>query len=444
MQAHVDLCTFLCDAGRGDDAVALLDDVLERTPDAPWALSLKAGVLDAERRAEEALVVHEALIARAPQAAVPWLNYGHTLKTVGRPADAIAAYRRALALDPDNGFAWHGLASLRTYRFGLDDVMAMERALSRARGGLGTVQLHFAMGKAYADQDRFEASFRHYAKANDLRSGLVPYDADATSDLVRAIRAVFTPGRLARAATPVRGAPAPIFIVGMPRSGSTLIEQILASHPLVEALGERHELNEIAAGLGDTSPAGWASLVGTLGADELRELGDRYLESVRRYRHSDRPFFTDKMPANWQYAGLIRFILPQAKIIDVRRHRLACCFSAFTTYFNSRTPMPANLADLARYYDDYVDAVDHVDMASPGFIHKVCYEDLIDDVEGEVRHLLARLDLPFDSGCLRFHENPRAVYTPSAQQVRQPINRDGLERWRSYEIWLDPLKNAQA
>lgn len=442
VQAHADLCAFLCSRARAAEALALLDDVVDRQPDSLWALSLKAAVLDAGQRTEEALAVHETLIARASQAAVPWLNYGRALKTVGRVADAVAAYRRSLALDPACGVAWWALADLRTVPFEAGDIARMEEALLRARGDLDTVQLHFAMGKAQADLGQFEASFRHYEQANDLRGRVVAYDAGAMDALVREIEAMFAPDLLARSAEPGRGAPVPIFIVGMPRSGSTLVEQILASHPLVEGLGELPELHEIATRLGGASPAGWIRAVKNLGAEELRELGETYLASTCRYRRTDRPFFTDKMPANWQYVGLIRLILPEARIIDVRRHRFACCFSTFTTYFNRRTSMPANLFDLGRYYQAYVEAIDHFEPLLPGTLHRVCYEEIVEDIEREARRLLAHLDLPFDPACLRFHENSRAVYTPSAQQVRRPINRDGLDRWRAYEPWLEPLRNA--
>ena len=442
VQAYADLCAFLCGEGRGDDALTLLDEVLDRMPETPWALSLKAAVLDTEHRTEEALVVHEALIERASQAAIPWLNYGHALKTVGRLADAVAAYRRSLALDPASGFAWWGLADLRIIPFDADDVARMEQALGQARGYLGTVQLHFAMGKAYADLGRFETSFRHYELANDLRGRLVPYDAGATSGLVREIEAVLTSDLFTRPAEPSRGVSAPIFIIGMPRSGSTLVEQILASHPLVEGLGELPELKELATRIGGASPAGWARVVATLGAEELRGLGESYLASTHRYRRTDRPFFTDKMPANWQYVGLIRLILPEAKIVDVRRHPIACCFSTFTTYFNSRTSVPTSLFDLGRYYQAYIDAIGHFEGFLPGGLHRVHYEQIVEDLEGEVRRLLTRLDLPFDPASLRFHENSRTVHTPSSQQVRRPINRDGLDRWRAYNSWLGPLRGT--
>jgi hypothetical protein len=223
----------------------------------------------------------------------------------------------------------------------------------------------------------------------------------------------------------------------MPRSGSTLVEQILSSHPMVEGAGELSQLGEIVDRIGTP----WPQALPELGADALRALGQDYLAATRRFRRTDRPFFTDKMPSNWRYVGLIQLILPNAKIVDVRRHPLACGFSCFATYFSRDTAFPTSLDDLARYYRGYARMMDHLDAVLPGRIHRVQYERLVEDLEGETRRLLAYLDLPFHEACLRFHENPRAVHTPSAQQVRRPINRDGLGRWRDYEPWLAPLKD---
>lgn len=444
--AYVELASLLCRIGRVDEAIAMIEDVLASQPRAAWALSLKTAVLETQHRSDEALPVHEALVSLAPRAAVPWLNYGHALKAVGRLADAVAAYRRSLELDPVNGFAWWGLANLRTVQLGAQDVALMERVLPHATDDLSRIQLHFALGKALGDLGRFEPSFRHYEQANAIRGEFVPYDAEAVGDLVRRAATTFTPEFLAQRLGQGCDAPDPIFIVGMPRSGSTLVEQILASHPMIEGTGELPELNDIAKSVGRTGEAEpcWTDAVSTLGADELRALGESYLARTRRFRRTGRPFFTDKMPANWRYLGLIHLILPNAKIIDVRRDPLACCVSAFATYFNRETQFPASLSDLAGYYHDYADAVGHFEAVLPGRIHRVSYEKLVEDLEGEMRCLLTYLGLPFDKACLRFYENPRAVHTPSAQQVRRPINRDGLERWRSYEPWLGPLKNGLA
>lgn len=434
--AYVELASLLCGAGRADEALAMFDGVLAVQPRSLWALSLKAAVLESERRSEEALATHEALVSRAPGAAVPWLNYGHALSACGRPDEAVAAYRRSLECDPDNGFAWWGLANLRTVRLSAKDVALMEGALPRAADDLHRILLHFALGKALGDVNSFEASFGHYEQANRIRGQVLPYDAKATADRVSQAATTFTPELLAQRSGLGCNAPDPIFIVGMPRSGSTLVEQILDSHPLIEGTGELPALGEIAARLGAMGERSAARLE----PGELKALGESYIAATRRHRRTERPLFTDKMPANWQHIGLIKLALPRAKIIDVRRDPLACCFSAFTTYFNRQTCVPTSLQDWGRYYRAYADMVGILDAAAPGSIHRVSYESLVHDLEGEVRRLLDYLGLPFDEACLRFHENPRAVYTPSAQQVRQSINRSGLDRWRSYERWLDPLK----
>jgi Tfp pilus assembly protein PilF len=441
LPAYVDLASLLCRAGRAEAMLALLDGVLTRQPRTAWALSLKAAVLETDRRVEEALEVHEALVARAPNASVPWLNYGNALQATGRVDEAVAAYRRALAQDPSNGFAWWGLANLRTVPLSAGDVAEMERALPRSADPLGRAQLHFALGKALGDVGRFEESFRQYAQGNSARARLVAYDPRGASDLARHARATFTPAFLAKRTGQGCDAPDPIFIVGMPRSGSTLVEQILASHPLVEALGELPVLQNIAGRISGETDAGqgWPEAVAGLGAAELRALGERYLADTRRLRRTGRPFFTDKMPSNWRYLGLIHAILPNAKIVDVRRDPLACCFSAFTTYFNRETRFPTSLEDLGRYYRDYTGLADSFAAARPARVHRLRYERLVDDLEDEVRRLLAYLGLPFDEACLRFHESRRAIHTPSAQQVREPINRKGLGRWRAYEPWLAPL-----
>lgn len=441
ISAYIDLSSLLCRLNRAGEAISLLDDVIGRQPSAHWALSLKASILTDERRVREALVVHEDLLALAPEAAIPLMNYGYALKTVGRFKEAVVAYRKSLDIDPANGFSWCGLANLRTVVFDEGDVYLLERALRNASDNAHLTQLHFALGKALGDLGRFEGSFRHYQQANDIRRKLVPYDPATVGTLVNETEAVFTPEFIKRNTPGGVGGAEVIFIVGMPRSGSTLIEQILASHPMVEGLGELFELQNIATRLIGTDPirAAWPQAVANLSAAELRSLGENYLESARRFKKTDRPFFTDKMPSNWQHIGLIQLMLPEAKIVDARRHPLACCFSNFTTYFNLQTSVPNSLEELAQHYGHYVRMMAHFDAVAPSRIQRVHLERVIADFENEVRRLLAYLNVPFDQGCLRFNENSRAIHTPSAAQVRQPINTEGLGRWRNYEKWLSPL-----
>jgi hypothetical protein len=311
------------------------------------------------------------------------------------------------------------------------------------------VQQQFALGKAHGDQGRFEASFDYYQQANMLRGALVPYDPRATREAVRAHREILAPSFFAERRShghDAHDAHDVIFIVGMPRSGSTLVEQILASHPRIEGAGELFELQEIATAISgnDISGAYLPGALAKLPASALKTLGQRYLDATRRHRKSDRSRFTDKMPANWRFAAPIHLILPNARIVDVRRDPLSCCLSAFSTYFNRESSFPANLHDLARYHNDYTRMMDYMDAVLPGRVHRLQYERLVENPEAEIRRLLDYPGLPFAPSCLRFHENPRPIYTPSAQQVRSPINRSGLDRWRDYESWLSPLKQGLA
>lgn len=438
---HADLSSLLCRMGRADEALALLDRAMTRHPTGIWPLSIKSGVLSAERRIEESLHVHEQLVARVPDSSVLWMNHAHALKTMGRAEQAVMAYRRSLELDPANGAAWWGLANLRTIPLGADDIRIMEQALPAIGDPFQEVQIRFALGKAFADLGQFERSFGQYQQANAMRGTLVPYDPRTTRELVlsheEALSATFFTERDGG------GHPAddPIFIVGMPRSGSTLVEQMLACHPMVEGTGELFELQDIAATLSGNGTAGepLPDAMAKLTPGELEALGRRYLDATRRHRRSDRRHFTDKMPANWRFVALIRLILPNAKIVDVRRDPVPCCLSAFSTCFNRGTSFPANLCDLARYHDDYIRMMDRIDATLPGYVHRLRYERLVEDPETEIRRLLHQLGLDFDPSCLRFHESRRPVHTPSAQQVRLPINRLGLDRWRNYEPWLLPL-----
>ena len=439
--AHADLSSLLCHMGRATEALALLDREIVRHPASIWPLSIKSGVLSAERRIEESLHVHEKLVARVPDSPVLWMNYGYALKTIGQTEQAVAAYRRSLQLDPVNGAAWWGLANLRTIPLEADDINTMEQALPEAGDPFQKVQFQFALGKALADHGRFEQSFGHYQQANALRGALVPYDPRITRELVLSHEESLPPLFFAERHGCGHPADDVIFIVGMPRSGSTLVEQMLAGHPMVEGAGELFELQEIAAAISDNDKAGESlpDAMARLTPSELEALGRRYLDATRRHRKSDRRYFIDKMPANWRFIALIRLILPNARIVDVRRDPLSCCLSAFTTYFNRESRFPANLHDLAQYHNDYIRMMDYGDAVFSGHVYRLHYESLVEKPEAEIRRLLNHLGLDFDPSCLRFHESRRPVHTPSAQQVRLPINRSGLDRWRNYEPWLSPL-----
>jgi hypothetical protein len=326
-------------------------------------------------------------------------------------------------------------------------VEIMRQALARPDlDGEDRYHLHFALGKALEDQDRYAESFEHYAAGNALRRKSVVYDAEETSEHVRRSMAVFTPEFFAARKGFGHPAPDPIFIVGLPRAGSTLLEQILATHSQVEGTMELPDIIAIARRLSGRKARSKASnypeMLADLTAKDFDALGAEYIERTRVQRKLVRPFFIDKMPNNFAHAGLIHLILPNAKIVDARRHPLGCCFSAYKQHFARGQAFSYDLGELGRYYGDYVSLMTHMDCVLPGRIHRVFYEAMVDDPEREVRSLLAYCGLPFEEQCLEFYRNDRAVRTASSEQVRQPIFREGVEQWKHFEPWLGPLKES--
>jgi len=409
--------------------------------------NLRAVILVKIGEYRQAIELYEQVLAAHPEHPKIWLSYGHTLATAGREADSVAAYRRSIALSPQLGEAYWSLANLKTFRFADADVAAMRAQL--AREGLTSLErahMNFALGKALEDQRSFDESFKHYAAANRLRRQTIDYVAEETTQFVSRSRELLSKEFFAARAEYGCIAADPIFIVGMPRAGSTLIEQILASHSSVEGTMELPDILMLAAELAGTRKASeeprYPAILADLAAEACRALGARYLEQTRIQRKTDKPFFIDKMPNNFLHLGLILLALPRAKIIDARRHPMACCFSGFKQEFAQGQHYTYSLEDIGLYYRDYVDFMAHFDQILPGRIHRVIYESMVDDTEVEIRRLLDYCELPFEHACLRFHENPRAVRTPSAQQVRKPIFRDAVDQWRNYDTWLGPLEQA--
>jgi tetratricopeptide (TPR) repeat protein len=432
---------------RPAEALEQLARLLERDPHNPGYRSLQAAALGRVGEYGQAVEVYEALLDRLPQHAKLWMSYGHALKTAGRQADSIASYRRAIAIEPGFGEAWWSLANLKTVRFAPDDVAAMTAALDR--DGLSEddrFHLHFALGKALEDVGDHAASFGHYSEGNRLRRAELDYDADETRAHIARSRALFTPGFFAARAGQGCPAPDPIFVVGLPRSGSTLVEQILASHSLVEGTHELPDILTLARRLGERrgghAESRYPEALAALSPEALRSLGEEYLERTRVQRKTDRPFFIDKMPNNWAHVGLIQLILPNARIVDARRHPLGCCFSGFKQHFARGQAFTYDLTDIGRYYADYVRMMAHFDAVLPGRVHRVIYEEMVADTEAMIRRLLDHCGLPFEDACLRFWETDRAVRTASSEQVRRPIFTDAADHWRRYEPWLGPLKAA--
>jgi tetratricopeptide (TPR) repeat protein len=380
-----------------------------------------------------------------------WQNLGHVLKTLGHQADAIEAYRQAVVHQPTMGEAWWSLANLKTVKFGPEDIAAMEQALTSLEADAASRQedifhLHFSLGKGLEDAKDYAASFLHYDEGNRLRRAMVRHDAAEFSAEVAATAQAFTADLLARMGAGGCPAPDPIFIVGLPRSGSTLVEQILASHSQVEGTMELPDMMMIASRLQSRVDEGefadFRAMIASLTTADRVRLGEEYLERTRVHRQTGKPLFIDKMPNNWQHVGLIRLILPNAKVIDARRHPLSCCFSGWKQHFARGQAFSYDLGDIGRYYRDYVGLMAAWDAAAPGAVHRVFYEEMVTNTEEEVRHLLDHLSLPFEPGCLEFYRNERAVRTASSEQVRQPIFTSGIEHWKNYEAWLAPLIEA--
>jgi tetratricopeptide (TPR) repeat protein len=432
---------------KSEQALAQAELLLKHDPTNPGLRALRAAILVRVGEYHRAIESYEGLLAEYPTMPKGWMSYGHALKTVGRPKESIAAYRKAIALLPSLGEAWWSMANLKTFRFVASDVAAMREALALPDLAEEDRQhLEFALGKALEDQGAFEDSFAHYARGNELRRKSVPYDVDATRDFVRLAKALFTPEFFASRADGGSDAPDPIFIIGLPRAGSTLVEQILASHSQIEGTMELPDLLAIARRLGGRGKkpdlAAYLATLPGLDAGTRTALGAEYLRRTRIQRKTAKPFFIDKMPNNFHHVGLIQLILPRAKIVDARRHPLGCCVSNFKQHYAHGQAFAYDLVDIGRYYHDYVELMAHFDAVLPGRIHRVFHENMVEDPEREIRALLEFCGLPFEEACVNFHQTERAVRTASSEQVRRPIFSEGVEQWRNYEPWLDPLKAA--
>ena len=430
--------------GKSLETVAQADRLIATDPANPLYRQLRAAALLQFGDHEQAAQAYRQVLDARPDLALTWMAYGHALKTLGRQAEAVAAYRESLRLRPHLGEAWWSLANLKTVPFDAEDTARMETELVRpALADEDRFHLMFALGKAYEDAGDDAAAFARYDAANALARAELDYDAAETSGHVARSKALLSASFFAARAGQGSPRPDPIFIVGLPRSGSTLIEQILASHSQVEGTQELPDLGAMAERLGGharrPSESAYPDVLAALSPSELAALGEEYLTRAQAHRKSAAPLFIDKMPNNFAHVGLIQLILPNAKIIDARRHPVGCCFSAFKQHFALGQAFTYSQDDLARYYRDYVELMAHFDAVLPGRVHRVIYERLVADPDGEVRRLLAHCGLPFEDACLRFYENARPVRTASSEQVRRPIFTDATDHWRRFEPWLGPL-----
>lgn len=445
--ARYNYATVLYRQNRPGEAIVEIDKLLADEPRNPGYRGLKAAALGQVGEYQGAADGYAQLLREFPQQPKAWMSYGHVLKTMGRQAEGVEAYRHALSLAPGLGEAWWSLANLKTLRFDAGDIAVMRAQLERTDlPDEDRFHLQFALGKALEDAGDDAASFQAYAAGNALRRASLDYDPEEAGVHVRRSKALFTqPFFASREGV---GCPArdPIFVVGLPRSGSTLVEQILASHSVVEGTMELPDIAALARQVGGRRKVGEGSAypeaLAELDAKALADLGEAYLERTRIQRKLGRPMFIDKMPNNFAHVGLIHLILPNARIIDARRHPLGCGFSAFKQHFARGQAFSYSLEDIGRYYADYVALMAHFDAVLPERVHRVFYEAMVADPEREVRLLLDYCGLPFEAACLKFYENDRAVRTASSEQVRRPIFADGVDHWRRFEPWLEPLKAA--
>ncbi len=396
-------------------------------------------------RCDAGIARYREILRTEPRRGELHLLIGHAQKTIGSLDEAIDSYRRAYHHRPDFGDAFWSLANTKTYRFTdaeIEHIQRHEQASNIAQDD--RIHLCFAAGKAFEDGNRFDRSFAYYERGNALQLAQSGYKPEVNESRVQAQMEFCTGELFARRRGVGHDCRDPIFIVGLPRAGSTLLEQIIASHRQVDGTLELHNILALAQRLRGRQAeklSRYPRILQELDDDYFRRFGEQYIEQTRAYRGSA-PFFIDKMPNNFMHIGLIRLILPNAKVIDARRNPMACCFSCFKQLFGEGQEFTYGLAEVGRYYRSYVRLMDHWDEALPGFVLRVRHEDVVDDLETQVRRILDFCGLPFEENCLRFHRTERNIRTPSSEQVRQPIYRDGLDRWRRFEAHLGPLREA--
>jgi cytochrome c-type biogenesis protein CcmH/NrfG len=438
------LAPVLQDLGRLLEADAAARHLLAIEPDNAQNWVVLGSISIRLMRQDEALRAYLEAQRLNPQEVRLQMSLGHLHKTAGRRSESEQAYKASLQLDPGHAEAYWSLADLKNYTFSEAEVAAM-RALLAATGRerSSEAQLHFALGRALEQRHEYPEAFSHYARGNALRRLDSPFDIGRFEAKTARVRRYFDQAFFAARAGAGCDDPAPIFIVGLPRSGSTLVEQILASHSQVDGTMELQNILTIVREF-DRRDANWDAYPESLrevSAQQLRGLGQRFLGETAPLR-SGRAHFIDKMPNNFSHVGLIHVLLPRATVIDVRRHPLDACFSTFRQYFAEGQSFSYDLEDLGRYYRCYLQLMDHWDEVLPGKVLHVSYEALVRDPENCVRRLLAHCQLPFESACLSFHQNPRAVRTASAEQVRQPIYQSAVGYWRHFARELEPLRHA--
>ena len=446
VQVRIDYIQALRKRQKFEQALEQARHLLQTSPENPQFKSLYAVECMQAGDYDTALATFDEILKQIPGDPVTLTSKGHAYKTRGQYESAVNSYRDAIISQPQYGEAYYSLANLKVYAFSDDEIRDLhDQESNRNLSHIDRVYICFALGKAYEDKQDFETSFKYYERGNRLKKSQSRYSAEQMSEDLKAQRDVCTAELFDRRAGAGHDAADPIFIVGLPRAGSTLLEQILSSHSQVDGTLELPNILSLSQRLRrrgrQNNGKGYPAILAEISDDELAAFGEQYITDTRIHRKGA-PFFIDKMPNNFRHIGLIHLILPNAKVIDARRHPMACCFSGFKQLFAEGQEFSYDLMDVGRYYSDYVRLMDHWDDVLPRKVLRVQYEDVVNDLEPQVRRLLDYCGLPFEQACVDYHETERAVRTPSSEQVRQPIFKSGLEQWRHFEPYLDPLKAA--
>jgi len=442
VEAKYELFKVYSKLGKFAKALSIAQALVKNDSDNTFYQLAKATALVGVGSIKEAIDIYQHVIATRKAVANVYLLLGHALKTQGNIAESIAAYQHAYEIEPYCGDAYWSLANTKTYQFSTDEIHTMEIGTkSDEKSTSDRVHLHFALGKAFEDQEHYEKAFFHYDAGNQLQHTIITYSSQKHTQFVQSQITAFTPSLVEKLSHVGCDDRAPIFIVGMPRAGSTLLEQILASHSQVDGTMELHEILGLAATLskrqGDR--ATYPNNIKNIPDHIFAEFGKKFIDETQVYRQGG-TYFIDKMPNNYMHIGLIKLILPKAKIIDARRNPMACCFSGFKQLFGEGQEFSYSLHDIGLYYQNYVKLMDHWQSLFPGEILLVQHEEVVNNTQAEIKRILDFCGLPFEQACIDFHRNKRAVKTPSAQQVRQPIYTSGLEQWKHFESYLSELK----
>jgi tetratricopeptide (TPR) repeat protein len=443
LEIRRNLASALNQQERLSEASAMFTD-LRRESDDPVYGGMLGIVLDKMGRTDDAMAIRQSLIEEHPDKPHYWIAYGHSLRAAGRVDEAVAAYRKAIEVDFECGEAWWGLASIKKRVFTDDDITAIHKTIAIAIDIRNSAPAHFALARALHDRGEFAEAFKHYAIGNQQRAESIGYDSSELTAEVEEVERLVDAAFLAKLDRPSVHEAVPIFIVSLPRSGSTLLEQMLGSHPDIEPAGELPYIPAILRSIMEmatrqrkiTVP----QLIASLSDQQADVMGADYLKRAQLHRKTDRPYFIDKLPHNWSNILFIKRILPQARFIDIRRPAMDCCFSNFSQSFSSAHASSFALDDIGQCYVDYVRFMDHLDRLAAEMVHHVDYQHLVADAESELKNVMDYLQLPWNSSVLEFHKLDRVVRTPSSEQVRRPLNRDGLDTWKPYEQWLGPLR----